>query len=155
MVGALRSSTRWPVQTGDPRFNLWARELALAAHDGFVYRTRDGKERMYWKMSTDLTRPLVGSMGHHDPLDSYVTYAGLAATANQLDDALDGPALRAQVSSFAGMIEGVDFATSDPLGLGGLLLDAHRIVGLRIQGTLPRNELFSELLTAIARGLAN
>ncbi len=29
---------------------------------------------MYWKMSIDLTRPLVSSMGQHDPLDGFITY---------------------------------------------------------------------------------
>lgn len=58
---------------GDPKFNLWARELADVAHRRFVYRTSGGQMRMYWKMSVDLTRPLVPSMGHHDPLDGLIT----------------------------------------------------------------------------------
>ncbi len=29
---------------------------------------------MYWKMSIDLKRPLIPSMGQHDPLDGYITY---------------------------------------------------------------------------------
>ena len=36
---------------------------------------------MYWKMSIDLSRPLVASMGQHDPLDGFVTCAELDATA--------------------------------------------------------------------------
>jgi hypothetical protein len=56
--------------TGDFTYNRWAMELAKAAHRGFVY-TVPGTEarRMFWKMSTDLSYPLVASMGHHDPLD--------------------------------------------------------------------------------------
>ena len=44
----------------------WARELALTAHRAFSYRPRPGARlRMVWKMSIDLTRPLVASMGQH------------------------------------------------------------------------------------------
>lgn len=40
---------------------------------------------MYWKMSIDLDRPQVRSMGHHDPLEGYVACAQLAATAADAD----------------------------------------------------------------------
>lgn len=139
--------------TGDPRFNLWARELAALAHDAFVYRSRGNELRMYWKMSIDLTRPLVASMGHHDPLDGYVTYAGLIATARRFE-ATEGPSLATELSSFAQMIEGIDFAASDPLGLGGLLMDAERVAALRAQGALAATDLLARLLGSAARGLA-
>lgn len=44
---------------------------------------------MYWKMSIDLSSPLVPSMGQHDPLDGLITYLQLQATA-PLDAALAG-----------------------------------------------------------------
>ena len=88
-------------------------ELAVVAHDGFVYETR-GRKRMYWKMSIDLTRPLVPSMGHHDPLDGYLT-------AVQLHDVP-----RRVVDDYAAMIDRHGLATTDPLGLGGLLFDIYR-----------------------------
>ena len=67
---ALDQVTRW---SGDPTFNIWARELAEAAHRAFTHMP-DGaassdRRRMHWKMSVDLSRPLVASTGHHDPLD--------------------------------------------------------------------------------------
>lgn len=34
-------------------------------------------KRMYWKMSVDLSRPQVPSMGHHDPLDGYISYKAI------------------------------------------------------------------------------
>ena len=40
---------------------------------------------MYWKMSIDLSRPLVNSMGHHDPLDALVTYMELRANSAPYD----------------------------------------------------------------------
>src|SRR5918992_716353 len=60
--------------TREARFNLWARELAEVAYRAFTYVPANGSgRRMSWKMSVDLTRPLVPSMGLHDPLDGYVT----------------------------------------------------------------------------------
>ena len=41
-----------------------------------------GPKRMVWKMSIDLTRPLVPSMGQHDPLDGLVTYLELQTAEN-------------------------------------------------------------------------
>ena len=46
--------------TREPRFNLWARELAAAAAQSFIHRSPvGGAPRMYWKISIDLSRPLV------------------------------------------------------------------------------------------------
>ena len=60
-------------------------ELAHAAHRAFTYAPRHGgPKRMYWKLSIDLSRPLVASMGQHDPLDGLVTYAQLEATARRV-----------------------------------------------------------------------
>ena len=55
----------------------WARELAEVARA----RVRPSATRMVWKMSIDLSRPLVPSMGHHDPLDGYVTALELGLPA--------------------------------------------------------------------------
>ena len=64
--------------TGDLRYHRWACELASTAHRAFVYGAPlSGSGRTVWKMSTDLSRPLVTSMGQHDPLDGFVTCAQL------------------------------------------------------------------------------
>jgi hypothetical protein len=89
---------------GDPHPAAWAQELAVTARKSFVHGGR-----MYWKMSIDLSRPLVTSMGHHDPLDGYVT---------ELELGLPGDCYRA-------LIDSRGLATADPLGLGGLLVDAY------------------------------
>ena len=71
-----------PWSTGDFTYNRWAVELAKTAHARFVYTPSSGKQkRMYWKMSIDLSYPLVPSMGLHDPLDGLITYSQLQATA--------------------------------------------------------------------------
>jgi len=92
--------------TGDPNPAAWARELAQTARSRFVHAGR-----MYWKMSIDLSRPQVATMGNHDPLDGYVT---------ELELGLPGDAYRM-------MIDPRSLATADPLGLGGLLVDAYRL----------------------------
>ena len=53
-----------------------------------IRRSIGGIPRMYWKMSIDLSRPLVDSMGQHDPLDGLISYlqlqaGGKSSTRNQ------------------------------------------------------------------------
>ncbi len=73
--------------SGDPTYLAWAMELAKTAHARFTYAPpAGGRRRMYWKMSIDLSRPLVSSMGQHDPLDGFVTYSELAAAAGEIPD---------------------------------------------------------------------
>jgi hypothetical protein len=100
--------------TGDERYRMWGVELMQAAHQAFVH-----PRGMYWKMSVDLTRPLVPSMGAHDPLDGLVEAASLG--------------LEREARDFARICEGRGWATSDPLGAGGLLITAARLerLGMR------------------------
>ncbi len=133
--------------TQDPRFNLWARELAVAAHAAFTYLPSAGRTpRMYWKMSIDLTRPLVPSMGQHDPLDGYVTALQLRATVT-------GPTLDDAIRQFGAMAEQAEWASPDPLGIGGLLTDAYRVAQLMEQGALSDESLLERLLSAARSGL--
>jgi hypothetical protein len=141
--------------TAQASFNVWARELAAAAHRAFVHVPPDGGgPRMYWKMSIDLTRPLVASMGQHDPVDGLVTCAELAATAAALRAADAGPDVATLVPDFAAMVAPDRLPTVDPLGLGGLLVDAHRITQLARRGAWPGDDgLVVALLAAAAAGL--
>ncbi len=132
--------------TGEARYGRWARELAVAAHRAFVRGGGRGRH-VAWKLSIDLSRPLVPSSGHHDPLDGFVLCRRLEATAVQLEDRseprLDGPAL-----DYSRMLAAVDLSTNDSLGLGGLLTDVHALATLRSE---PR--LVSHLVAAAAVGL--
>jgi hypothetical protein len=141
--------------TGQPRFNLWARELAETAYRAFTYPAPDGDRprRMVWKMSVDLSRALVPAMGQHDPLDGYVTYIQLRATASRLKEPVGGPLLDEETGQFAAMIEDRQWATADPLGLGGLLSDALRVDQLMRQGAAVDRRLREDLLTAALAGL--
>jgi hypothetical protein len=142
------------IATRDPRFNLWARELAEVAHAAFTRGPRGpGGRRMVWKMSTDLSRPLVPSMGQHDPLDGLITCTQLEATASLSSSASPGPALKRAIADFAAMVEGMDILTEDPLGLGGLLSDACRVVQLMERGAFQDGALLDRLLMAAREGL--
>ncbi len=115
--------------TGDLWHNCWARELGATAHRAFAYGLLDGSRRMYWKMSIDLSRPLVPSMGQHDPLDGYVTYLQLQDTPLPADSCA-AASLDGAIADFALMIDPDHLATNDPLGIGGLLMDAYRLAQL-------------------------
>jgi hypothetical protein len=148
---ALDQVSRW---TGQPHFNTWARELAEVAHDAFAHTDQSGR-RMAWKMSTDLCRPLVPSMGHHDPLDGFITCIQLQTTKSTLSSTATGPSLNEAAADFATMIEGQDWTTADPLGLGGLLTDASRVAQLMHLGAFAGGDLLEALLTAALQGLSH
>ena len=114
--------------TKEPRFNLWARELAEAAYKAFSYQPRRaGPPRLVWKMSIDLSRSLVPLMGQHDALDGFVTCVQLQTTATMLASGLDGPSLEEEAAGFTSILESGIRATGDPLGIGGLLIDASHL----------------------------
>jgi hypothetical protein len=142
--------------TGQAAFNLWARELAETAYAAFSYAPSGvgGARRMYWKMSIDLSRAQVPSMGQHDPLDGYITCLQLHATAAGLTAATDGPALSDETAGYAAMLKRGEWATADPLGIGGLLVDAYRVQQLMRAGELADDRLLVKLLTAAREGLA-
>ena len=131
-------------ELGQPMFNEWARELAVVAHRAFT-TGNGGARRMVWKMSIDLGRVLVASMGQHDPLDGFVTCRQLDATAIA---AGKPPLLARQRDDFAGMIDPAGLASDDPLAISGLLIDAHRLDRL---GGNP--DLVAALLAAALVGL--
>ena len=141
--------------TRDFTYNRWAMELAKTAHDRFVYAPcRGGQKRMYWKMSIDLSYPLVPSMGLHDPLDGLVTYCQLQATQAK-DPGRSGPDLSSQIREMGGMCQGKNWVTDDPLGIGGLLSDAFRIAQLTAGGHFKQTDLIAALLEAALLGLAS
>jgi hypothetical protein len=141
--------------TRDVRFSRWARELAARTHAAFAHRSPlGGRSRLYWKMSIDLSRPLVPSMGQHDPLDGFVTLVQLQTTARAPTPSPEGPQLDHEIADLASMLESRDWTTDDPLGLGGLLMDAYRAQQLTRQGAPLPGELLEQLLEAARAGLS-
>lgn len=140
--------------TGDPAYNAWAMELAKTAHAAFIYvPSSGGPKMMYWKMSIDLTRPLVPSMGQHDPLDGLVTYSQLQATASVDFAQSSSPDLSAEIADLEEICQGKGWATDDPLGIGGLLFDACRVAQLMIMGAFDQADLLATLLESSLAGL--
>jgi len=140
--------------TGDLTYNTWAMELAKTAHARFVYTSPYGGPKLiYWKMSIDLSRPLVPSMGHHDPLDGFVTYVELQATAGEHPGKSTGSNLRAEIDDMADICEGKSWTTDDPLGIGGLLFEACRVAQLIVSGNLEQTNLLETLLESSLVGL--
>jgi hypothetical protein len=140
--------------TGEAAYNVWALELAKTAHARFTSLPhRGGRKRMVWKMSIDLSRPLVTSMGQHDPLDGLVTFCQLQATARQEFAGTAAPRLDAEILELAGICNGRSLATDDPLGLGGLLFDACRMAQLRCLGVFEPAGLLVDVLEAARLGL--
>ena len=132
-------------ETGRGDYLRWAQELALTAHRAFTF-PGPGGNRMVWKMSIDLSRPLVPTMGHHDPLDALVTYLDLQAAGQ--NPALDGP-----IAEASAMCEGRNWATDDPLGIGGLLMTASRLARVVFQGAADRRALLEKLCGEAALSL--
>ena len=140
--------------TGNGVYNRWAIELAQTAFKAFSYTPDTGEaRRMYWKMSIDLSRPLLYSMGQHDPLDGLLTFQQLQATAQLFPDTPDALTLQQEISEFSAMCAGVDWATRDPLGIGGLLSDAYRLVQLIGEYGRPEASRLESLLRDIERSM--
>ncbi len=140
--------------TGDPRYNRWAVELARAAHAGFTCTVPGlGKKRMYWKMSIDLSRPLVPSMGQHDALDALVSYLNLAQAAEQSPKQSPTLTLDREITEAMAMCADMSWRTDDPLGIGGLLADGCLLTRVIGKSDLPLEGLLVDLLTGAANGL--
>lgn len=140
--------------TGDPVYNRWALELAQTAHARFTYlHPGDGRKRMYWKMSIDLSYPIVLAMGQHDPLDGLVTYCELQATAGGDFSSRAWPGLSAGIADMADICRGEEWATDDPLGIGGLLTDAWRMAQLVMMGGFNDQGLMEAVLDSALLGL--
>ena len=111
--------------TADGRYALWARELCETAAAAFVHRGGPhARPSIVWKMSIDLSRALVPTTGQHDALDGYVTARQLETTRRELGPDAEPPVLVEIATELYDLIDARDLPTTDPLGIGGLLLDA-------------------------------
>jgi hypothetical protein len=138
--------------TSNHQYVRWAGELAETAFRAFVRRSESGEvSGVYWKMSTDLSRPLVPAMGLHDALDGFITFREVQYAITKIPTHSEMNGLdQASVALFALCQDG-DWTTDDPLGVGGLLFDACRLC------QLIREEQLLELclLEAVIKGCRN
>jgi hypothetical protein len=140
--------------TGDATYNGWAIELAKTAHAEFTYVPSSGdQKRMYWKMSIDLSYPLVSSMGHHDPLDGFITYLQLQTSATKESENVPISDLSGEIADMARICEGKSWATDDPLGIGELLSSAYKLAQLIVNGGVEQANVLDALLNAARMGL--
>jgi len=99
---------------------------------------------------------LVPSMGQHDPLDGLVTCVELQATASRFANAqTTAMNLSEATRGFAALAASGAWVTADPLGLGGLLMDACRVAQLMPQESFGDDALLRKLLSAALEGLTH
>lgn len=110
-------------ETGEHRYALWAAEL-MQATDKFIDKSR-GRVLMHWKMSIDLSRPLVASMGMHDPLEGLICAESILEVMPEKASEMDP-----YIKDLEEICSERNWFTSDPLGIGGLLLNAIRAMEL-------------------------
>lgn len=146
----LHALCRVSAVTGETRPAVWATELAEAAWRGFA--VDDGKW-LVWKASIDLSRALVSSMGHHDPLDGYISVREVMWHLQHAG--IGSQELETELHGFHAICRGKDWTITDPLGLGGLLFDAARMA--QLAGPEPASqdiELLRDLLQNARAGIA-
>lgn len=136
--------------TDDPRYRAWAVELARAAHAGFsVFDAAGSSIGFHWKMSIDLSWPLVPSMSQHDSLDGFLVYNRLRAGLGGGDE----DDLGHEVRDLSQVCVGRDWLTDDALGIGGLLMDAYALARMMSDGILNEPNLLGSLLESSLAGL--
>lgn len=138
---------RMEQETGDADYGRWASELMTAAHRAFTFGTSPGRpKRMVWKMSIDLARPLVSSMGHHDPLDGLIACLESQQVTKNDANEIHGISLVAAVDDMTAMCKEAHWATDDPLGIGGLLDAAARLAQQAFLHGAVRHDLLLRVL---------
>jgi hypothetical protein len=137
-------------ETGELSYADRAVDLMATAHRGFTYVDRSGQKRMYWKMSVDLDRPLVTSMGAHDPPDGLVACLEASRAAGNREN----NTLAVAAADLERMGDRQDWTTDDPLGIGGLLEDAVRLSRLVVLHGVRQRSLVHRLLDDAERSLA-
>ena len=150
----MHALTRVSEVTGNPDYISWAIELAHTAYARFTYLPPAGeRKRMYWKMSIDLSRPLISSMGQHDPLDGLVSYNELQLIATRDFGRTVQSSLLQEINEMTEICQSIHMATDDPLGIGGLLIDASGIIQMMIRGGPVYADLLENILDSALVGL--
>jgi hypothetical protein len=140
--------------SGNLQYNRWALELAKTAHSRFTHTSQISQtKQMYWKMSIDLSRPLVSSMGQHDALDGLITYLQLMETAAEDPEMPVKLELTSEISEAITMCKNRNWFTDDALGIGGLLTDAFKVTQLIVHSNLQLTDMLSTLLHAAGNGV--
>jgi len=137
--------------SGDMNYNRQAVQLARAIHPKFFVDRSARWPRMIWKMSMDLSTPLVKSEGNLDPIDGFVVFRLLQATAME---AGDGEVLTEEIGDYRRVMDrkGEHFVSSDPLDLGMTLWTAHWFSERESWATNLTNRCFEHLCQFLVAG---
>lgn len=140
--------------TAEKVYWRWARELAKKVHAGFVFPSDGGGPKyIHWKMSIDLSRPLVPSMGLHDPLEGLIVYSQLQAGKSENAKDSPQPDLSREIKELAAICTGMSWVTEDSLGVGGLLCNSLQLAQLMIRDRSGQDKLLLALLDDSLVGL--
>jgi hypothetical protein len=138
--------------TGDSAQIEQALELAEVAFNGFAQRSASGDVGgIYWKMSTDLSRPLTFGMGLHDALDGFITLREVQHASSQIRPKTEVPELTSAIEKLSKLCRNRDWTNTDPLGIGGLLFDTCRLS--QLTGGDADQELLEQLTDASEKSL--
>ena len=136
--------------TREDCFHRWAVELAITALQKFIHANIHNHQKWIpWKLSIDLTRPHVHSMGQHDAIDGLIACLSLQ-TKNRTDSAVER-AFVAVVSELEEMCQLHQWVTDDVLGIGGLLIGGCHLSQLVFARKMARQDLlFDVAISALA-----
>jgi hypothetical protein len=148
----LHALVRTAKVTGAPDLIRYAAELARAAHRAFRHSGPAGPA-LYWKMSIDLSRPVVTSMGEHDALDGLLATAATQAAAPAAHDSVAAADLAPELRELAQLCAGRGWATTDALGIGSLLTSALELARLVPRTPAASGQLITRVLRDAARSL--
>jgi hypothetical protein len=111
---------RMSVASGEKWYNDQAISLAESIHPYFMINRNSERPRMFWKLSTDLSRVLVTSEGNLDPIDGYVILKLLQKTAGE-------KVLEKEISEYKKILDRKwrQYESDDPLDLGMTLWTTH------------------------------
>jgi len=112
-------------------FHRWAVELARTAQARFKVTEPHGGQHMIWKASVDLSRPLVASMGQHDPLDGWLSYLELTFGGWRAE--WHRPGLAVPIAEADRLCDPTRWVTDDPLAAGALLHACFRLLRLVVR----------------------
>lgn len=135
------------IQLESGQYGEWAKELVLAQKK-FINIAREKNIQLYWKMSVDLSRPQVMSSGAHDPLEAYFSTLSVKQYSAE-----ETPELDHQLTLYQTLCQTKNWTTSDPLGLGTLLLNAVQSAALQQETEIPTSIKAGELLKNACHGL--
>lgn len=149
----MHALTRLAYETGKSEPLAQAVELAEAGHRGFLTHDEQGGMRMRWKMSIDLERPIVPSMGQHDALDGWTTGVEALDVARRMHSEVDLTGLANAIRDWRDISARVDPSTTDPLGIGSLLTCAGYVAQWIARGDGAAPQELEVLVRAAARSL--